>query len=532
MDHPAGLTTTPSTSSTTTITAEQPAELTPWESIDPDEPAGGPTLAHARSVEDDAEAVAVYHAADNAPSDAESIMARVHEPTVTSTASEPESATAFLPEHPETPHVGSASADAEPPDARAANVLSPRVSTEALVEPVSERIAEAPAVLHGANDFAGEQIAATDGKLDCASAFNPPDLMEMETVGVTSQPESIAEDTTEFFGQTIDRLDAMPDTLAAISDITEVVGEQPARAEENVIAADAPASASAPVLQHVGPRFDRARAVEPVQTAAAASLDAALIEAANDAGTGMLSEPELLREAQCSEEEVSPGSGEEFLPAACESSEVAADVELDAQEQVAAQEAQLAESIFADEDELEPDYIEARWEDPELDSELEPVASGAGGGWTIPLLCAGIALIACCMVIPQADANRRLAYEKMTLTADLESIQKQVSVNDEFLKKVVDDPSLSERLAQRQLKQVRKGQHVLKLREERPEMSPFQITAVTPPPAPPPYRPLPGVIASLCYNARTRLYLMGLALAMIAVGLVMGAAPMKLRNAE
>src|SRR5215472_3634516 len=27
----------------------------------------------------------------------------------------------------------------------------------------------------------------------------------------------------------------------------------------------------------------------------------------------------------------------------------------------------------------------------------------AGGGWTLPLLCAGIALIACCAVIPQAD---------------------------------------------------------------------------------------------------------------------------------
>ena len=37
------------------------------------------------------------------------------------------------------------------------------------------------------------------------------------------------------------------------------------------------------------------------------------------------------------------------------------------------------------------------------------LAAGAtGGGWTIPLLCLGIAVIACCLVIPQADANRRL----------------------------------------------------------------------------------------------------------------------------
>src|SRR5690242_14281732 len=43
-----------------------------------------------------------------------------------------------------------------------------------------------------------------------------------------------------------------------------------------------------------------------------------------------------------------------------------------------------------------------------------------GGGWTIPILCAGIALIACCVLIPQADANRRLIYERQMLKMDLE----------------------------------------------------------------------------------------------------------------
>jgi hypothetical protein len=87
---------------------------------------------------------------------------------------------------------------------------------------------------------------------------------------------------------------------------------------------------------------------------------------------------------------------------------------------------------------------------------------------------------------------------------------------------VVDDPALAERLAQRQLKRVRKGQHVLQLKEEKAEMSPFQITNIAPPPAPEPYKPAGGIIANLCYGARTRLYIMGIALTMIAGGLVLG----------
>jgi hypothetical protein len=180
------------------------------------------------------------------------------------------------------------------------------------------------------------------------------------------------------------------------------------------------------------------------------------------------------------------------------------------------------ESDAGDEAAIEPEPV---WEDPEMLDSPAPQVTGAS--WTIPLLCAGIGLIACCIVIPQADANRRLAYEKMTLQADLQSVQKQVVVNDEFLKKVVDDPSLAERLAQRQLKRVRKGQHVLRLQEEKPQMSPFQITNVAPPPPPPPYKPIGGVLATLCYDARTRLYLMGTAMAMIACGLVMGATPVR-----
>src|SRR4051812_4130370 len=82
----------------------------------------------------------------------------------------------------------------------------------------------------------------------------------------------------------------------------------------------------------------------------------------------------------------------------------------------------------------------------------ELAAAGSSGGWTIPLLCIGISLIACCLLIPAADENRRLVYEREKLKADIEQIHKQIEVNDEFLKRVADDPTLSERLAQRQMK--------------------------------------------------------------------------------
>src|SRR5580698_6962616 len=77
--------------------------------------------------------------------------------------------------------------------------------------------------------------------------------------------------------------------------------------------------------------------------------------------------------------------------------------------------------------------------DPQDNFADEPVDSseaaprGSGGGWTIAVLCIGLSLIAACVIIPQADANRRLAYERQRLRRDLDQIQKQVAVNSEFL---------------------------------------------------------------------------------------------------
>jgi hypothetical protein len=151
------------------------------------------------------------------------------------------------------------------------------------------------------------------------------------------------------------------------------------------------------------------------------------------------------------------------------------------------------------------------------------VAPTRGGAFTIPMVCAGVAVIAACLLIPQADANRRLAYQQLKLRADLEAVERQVTVNEDFLLKVSDDPNLAERLAQRQMKIIRPGTKVLALKDSgEAEMSPFQITAVAPPPKMPPYKPLGGTLAQLCYNPKSRLYLIGVGLLLTAVGLVMG----------
>ena len=152
-----------------------------------------------------------------------------------------------------------------------------------------------------------------------------------------------------------------------------------------------------------------------------------------------------------------------------------------------------------------------------------PQAPAPGAAFTIPLICLGIGLIAMCLLIPAADENRRLAYERERLQADLQQLEKQVTTNDAFLQRVANDPTLAERLARRQMKMVPEGSAVLNLKTTRSpgEMSPFLLVTVPPPAPMPPYQPLGGFIASACRHPKTQLYLIGGALLMIASGLVL-----------
>jgi hypothetical protein len=156
-----------------------------------------------------------------------------------------------------------------------------------------------------------------------------------------------------------------------------------------------------------------------------------------------------------------------------------------------------------------------------------PISRRRGGGvLTIPLLCVGIAIIACVSLLPLADENHQLAWEREKLRADLAQLKEQGRVNDEFLQRVADDPTLAQRLAQRQMKYIREGDSILPLQGSgREEMSPFHLVAVPPPPPMPPYQPVGGPLATLVRQPRAQLYLCGAALLMIASGLVLGYVP-------
>ena len=176
------------------------------------------------------------------------------------------------------------------------------------------------------------------------------------------------------------------------------------------------------------------------------------------------------------------------------------------------------------------DSIDARFTasapDPAVPLDYSPyplAPARSSGGWTIPPICAGIALIASCLLIPAADENHRLAYEGQGLKNDLEQLQKQVATNEEFLKRVSDDPVLSERLAQRQMKMVREGTSVLALKGQPlgGSASPFLLMTLPPPEPLPEYQSMGGGFARLCRQPRVQLYLIGGGLLMIAVGLVL-----------
>jgi hypothetical protein len=152
-----------------------------------------------------------------------------------------------------------------------------------------------------------------------------------------------------------------------------------------------------------------------------------------------------------------------------------------------------------------------------------PRQNGSTGAWTIPILCLGLALLACSAILPQVEDNRRAVWEREKLQRDLTQLDKQVETNDEFLAKLGNDPALAERLAQRQMKMIRSGTSVLELKGEtaKDEMSPFLLVNV-PPPAPlADFKPAGG-LAGVFLDKRVSTYVMGAGFLLVAVGLVLG----------
>jgi len=155
--------------------------------------------------------------------------------------------------------------------------------------------------------------------------------------------------------------------------------------------------------------------------------------------------------------------------------------------------------------------------------EVEPDEEPEKGGWLVSFLCAGVGIIAICLLLPLAEENHQLAWQREKLKTDLAQLQQQVQVNDEFLKKISNDPTLAERLAQRQMKFIRQGTTILDLPGgAKEEMSPFQLVTLPPPNPIPPYQPLGGALSAVIRNSHLRLYLTGAGLLLLAAGLVLG----------
>jgi hypothetical protein len=188
-------------------------------------------------------------------------------------------------------------------------------------------------------------------------------------------------------------------------------------------------------------------------------------------------------------------------------------------------------------DQAEADNLTAPFEtlpdEVEEEEAYPPRVTAESGAWTISMLCMGLGLIAACLIIPQADANRRLVYERQQLRMELAQVQKQTSVNQEFLSKMESDPQLTERLAQREMHAVEQGEAIVNVKSDGASsagsMSPFTLVNVPPPAALVPYKPVGGILAGLCLNPRSHIYILGMGMFCVAGGLVLGG-PAKMKG--
>jgi len=146
------------------------------------------------------------------------------------------------------------------------------------------------------------------------------------------------------------------------------------------------------------------------------------------------------------------------------------------------------------------------------------------GLWTLLPVAAGLAVVTCCVLIPQIDRNRELLFQQRALQQHLEYLDQQIGINEEFLKRVGEDPVLTERLAQRYLKLVREDCAILRLEEQRGagDMSPFALVNVPPPPPAPSYEPISFPLAEHVRDPRKRLWLLCGGLMLVGAGIVLG----------
>ncbi len=147
--------------------------------------------------------------------------------------------------------------------------------------------------------------------------------------------------------------------------------------------------------------------------------------------------------------------------------------------------------------------------------------------WTIPVLCLALGLIAVCVIVPQAEANKKLAVDREQLTRDLAYVEQQVSVNQAFIDCFNTDPDLTERLAQREMKRVRAGTEIISFTPQKPRrvQNPTDMLRVPRPDPVPPYVPPAGMLGTICTDDRKQLYAVALGLFVVAATLIVGSGP-------
>jgi hypothetical protein len=153
-----------------------------------------------------------------------------------------------------------------------------------------------------------------------------------------------------------------------------------------------------------------------------------------------------------------------------------------------------------------------------------PPAGPTGAWWTLPVLFAGLAVLACALLVPAADGNRRTAHELAEIRRQVTHFREQSAVNRDFLARAGSDPVLAERLAMRQLRMTRPDARVVQMPKagETYAMSPFAMMSVDAPPPVPAYRPVAGLLTRAFLNPQRQVFVAGFGIMLVAAGVILG----------
>lgn len=170
--------------------------------------------------------------------------------------------------------------------------------------------------------------------------------------------------------------------------------------------------------------------------------------------------------------------------------------------------------------------LSAVWCEARLRSDISSMRL-RGTLWAIPLLCLGLGLLACAVLIPAADQSRQLARQKAELVREVSRLQAQGDRNAEFLHRLGRDKELSEVLIERQLGQLPDGvaQVSLSVSPSGFAASPFAMLELPEPPPLPPAATIGGQLTRWCLTGRTQTWILAAAILLTAAGLLLGSAP-------